>query len=127
MIEIGIDVGGTFTDAIIVDSHKGAVIDAFKLPSTPDDPGRAVLAALRRISADHDLSKSQVSHGTTIGTNTLIERRGARTALVTTAGFTDVLELRRQDRPRTLSLGCSGKQTIGPVRSALRGTGTVGP
>jgi len=99
MIEIGIDVGGTFTDAIIVDSHKGAVIDAFKLPSTPDDPGRAVLAALRRISADHDLSKSQVSHGTTIGTNTLIERRGARTALVTTAGFTDVLELRRQDRP----------------------------
>lgn len=99
MIKIGIDVGGTFTDTIVRDARKGSVIDAFKLPSTREDPGDAVLAALRRVSADHDLSCAEVCHGTTVGTNALIQRTGARTALVTTAGFTDVVELRRQDRP----------------------------
>ncbi|WP_226575938.1 hydantoinase/oxoprolinase family protein [Acuticoccus sediminis] len=98
-IEIGIDVGGTFTDATVLDGEDGAVIAAFKLPSTRRDPGDAVLEALRRIGAEHDLSAAQVSHGTTVGTNALIERKGARTALVTTAGFADVIELRRQDRP----------------------------
>ena len=98
-IEIGIDVGGTFTDAIVWDGDSGMVLSAFKLPSTREDPGRAVMEALRRISSGHDLARARVCHGTTVGTNTLIERKGARTALVTTAGFADVIELRRQDRP----------------------------
>ncbi|MCX7140915.1 MAG: hydantoinase/oxoprolinase family protein [Proteobacteria bacterium] len=94
---IGIDVGGTFTDAVVVDA-QGACVDAFKLLSTPDEPAQAVLEALERISRAVDLREAAVCHGTTVGTNTLIEHKGRRTALVTTAGFEDVIELRRQAR-----------------------------
>lgn len=98
-IDIGIDVGGTFTDAIVLDGGSGVVLDAFKLPSTRDDPGKAVLEALGRISERFGVLGARVFHGTTVGTNTLIERKGVRTVLVTTAGFADVIELRRQNRP----------------------------
>src|SRR5919202_4922205 len=94
---IGIDVGGTFTDAIVFDS--GALIAAFKLPSTPADPAEAVLAAVDRIGASMPVEGAVLCHGTTVGTNTLVERKGARTALLATRGFTDVIELRRQARP----------------------------
>lgn len=96
---VGIDVGGTFTDAVAVEAATGRVVAAFKLPSTRGDPGDAVLDALRRLGAEIDLGDARVCHGTTVGTNTLIERTGARTALVATAGFTDVIEMRRQNRP----------------------------
>ncbi|WP_187144380.1 hydantoinase/oxoprolinase family protein [Microvirga massiliensis] len=98
-LRIGIDVGGTFTDAVVVDGQSGACIEAFKIPSTPDDPGQAVLGALRRIGERWTLSDATVCHGTTVGTNALIERKGGPTALVTTRGFRDVLALRRQARP----------------------------
>ncbi len=98
-VGIGIDVGGTFTDAIVIDLATGACLDSFKVPSTPADPGEAVLTAVRRICARHPLTGATVCHGTTVGTNALIERKGAKTALVTTRGFRDVLELRRQARP----------------------------
>ncbi|TVQ38221.1 MAG: hydantoinase/oxoprolinase family protein [Geminicoccaceae bacterium] len=96
---VGIDVGGTFTDCVAVDRLTGASVAAFKLPSTPADPAVAVLAALARVGADHALEGAHVCHGTTIGTNALLERKGTRTALVATQGFADVLELRRQARP----------------------------
>jgi N-methylhydantoinase A len=96
---IGIDVGGTFTDAIVYDGVTRKFLAAFKLPSTPDDPGRAVIAAIEKAAQTIDVRRSVVFHGTTVGTNTLIERKGAKTALLSTKGFSDVIELRRQARP----------------------------
>jgi N-methylhydantoinase A len=95
---VGIDVGGTFTDLFY--SADGARVDAvLKVPSTPDDPSRGLtdaLAAAGIAPSDLDI----ILHGTTIATNAVIERRGARCALVTTCGFRDVLELGRRDRQR---------------------------
>ena len=107
---IGIDVGGTFTDAVVFDRGAGILLDAFKVPSSPDDPGRAVIEAIDRIARFHDVRESHdiqgsiVCHGTTVGTNTLIQREGARTALLSTEGFSDVIELRRQERPDLYAL-----------------------
>ena len=98
---IGVDVGGTFTDIYVVDPATGRVRQAFKLPSTPGNPAAAILDGLDRLS---DEPPARVFHGTTVGTNALIQKRGARTALVTTAGFRDVLALRRQARPRLYDL-----------------------
>lgn len=96
---LGIDVGGTFTDAVAYDRVDGSLLAALKVPSTPLDPGTAVLEALDKISASLDIQGAAVCHGTTVGTNTLLERRGARTALIATRGFKDIIELRRQARP----------------------------
>lgn len=96
---IGVDVGGTFTDAIVLDGGTGTLLDAFKVPSTPADPSEAVLSAIARIARTFDIRGAVVCHGTTVGTNTLIERLGARSALLATQGFSDVVALRRQDRP----------------------------
>jgi N-methylhydantoinase A len=96
---IGIDVGGTFTDAIVFDSGSGKLLAAFKVPSSTGDPGQAVVDAIEKIAQSVSIAGAVVCHGTTVGTNTLIERRGSRTALLSTAGFSDVIALRRQDRP----------------------------
>jgi len=103
-VALGIDVGGTFTDVLALDLETGAVRAAFKLPSTPADPAIAAIAGVDRYAARSPGKPSHVFHGTTVGTNTLIERRGARTALITTKGFRDVLALRRQARPRLYDL-----------------------
>ncbi|HWB44647.1 MAG TPA: hydantoinase/oxoprolinase family protein, partial [Hyphomicrobiaceae bacterium] len=103
-VALGIDVGGTFTDILALDLASGAVLAAFKLPSTPADPSAAAIAGVDRFAARTSRTATRVFHGTTVGTNTLIERRGARTALVTTRGFRDVLALRRQARPRLYDL-----------------------
>lgn len=95
---VGIDVGGTFTD--LFHSRDGTNVDAvLKVPSTPDDPSRGLIDALRALGVP-PASLDVILHGTTIATNAVIERRGARCALVTTAGFRDVLELGRRDRQR---------------------------
>jgi N-methylhydantoinase A len=97
MRRIGIDVGGTFTDVVLHDDKSGEVWST-KVPSTPADPADGALNGLRRIL---DLSKTApanvgfIGHGTTIATNMVIEGKGAKTALVTTKGFRDVLEIRR--------------------------------
>jgi len=96
---IGIDVGGTFTDAVVLDADGASVLMAFKLPSTQSNPGDAVISALQRIGDHIGVQGALVCHGTTVGTNTLIQRKGAKLALLATAGFTDVIELRRQNRP----------------------------
>ena len=93
---VGIDVGGTFTDLIVYDSATGAT-RAVKVPSNRAAPDAAVLAALDRAELD-PAALQLIVHGTTVATNALLERRGARTGFVTTAGFRDVLELGRTTR-----------------------------
>jgi 5-oxoprolinase (ATP-hydrolysing) len=88
---VGADTGGTFTDVVTAD---GRVV---KVLSTPDDPGRALREGLAEL--DDTERPALLAHGTTVATNALLERRGARVALVTTEGFADVIEIGRQDRP----------------------------
>jgi N-methylhydantoinase A len=97
MRKIGIDTGGTFTDFIALD---GGRVRTLKLLSTPDDPSRAILDGLARLGA---AGRGEIVHGSTVATNALLERSGARTALVTTRGFEDVLEIGRQNRPHIYS------------------------
>ncbi|HML13299.1 MAG TPA: hydantoinase/oxoprolinase family protein [Xanthobacteraceae bacterium] len=99
---IGIDVGGTFTDVFALDEASGACTVG-KVPTTRHDPAQGVLDGIRRVAADLG-AVATVVHGTTVGTNALIERTGAATGLITTAGFRDVLEMRRRDRPQTWGL-----------------------
>jgi N-methylhydantoinase A len=104
-MRIAIDTGGTFTDCVYVQDGTLAVL---KLLSTPDDPARSVLEAIRLITANvgaalqarptHPHTRLEVRHGTTIGTNALLERKGARVAFVTTAGFEDTIAIGRQAR-----------------------------
>ncbi|MGH2948499.1 MAG: hydantoinase/oxoprolinase family protein, partial [Solirubrobacteraceae bacterium] len=98
---VGIDVGGTFTD--LYHAENGGEPRVVKVPSTPDDPSIGVLDALTAAGL-HGESLGALLHGTTIATNALIERRGARCALITSRGFRDVLELGRRDRPRIYGL-----------------------
>ncbi|MFZ0751817.1 MAG: hydantoinase/oxoprolinase family protein [Pyrinomonadaceae bacterium] len=100
---VGVDTGGTFTDFVYA---AGGEIHVFKVASTPDDPSRAITEGLRRIIEEHDtpVAGIEVVHGTTVGTNALLQRRGARVALVTTTGFEDVIEIGRQARPELYNL-----------------------
>ena len=102
-LRIGIDTGGTFTDFIVA---VGGRLHSFKVPSTPHAPAQAILTGLARIITELETKASMLDivHGTTVATNTLLERTGARTALVTTAGFEDVIEIGRQARPDLYNL-----------------------
>src|SRR5579872_3894044 len=95
-LRIAIDTGGTFTDCIWVDP-KTRRLRMLKVFSTPADPSHAIVDALKKITSNNNFI---LLHGTTVGTNTLLERKGARTALVTTAGFEDAIEIGRQARPK---------------------------
>ena len=99
---VGIDVGGTFTD-LYYSGGKGRPHQILKVPSTPHDPSVGLLASLERAGLKAD-ELDALLHGTTIATNAVIERRGARCALITTSGFRDVLELGRRDRPQMYGL-----------------------
>ncbi|HSE97361.1 MAG TPA: hydantoinase/oxoprolinase family protein, partial [Blastocatellia bacterium] len=100
-VRIGIDTGGTFTDFVIA---HGSHITSFKLPSTPHNPAEAILAGVARVLEEIEQSPSEIVHGTTVATNALLERKGARTALITTEGFEDVIEIGRQARPEIYNL-----------------------
>jgi N-methylhydantoinase A len=93
-LRVAIDTGGTFTDCVWVEDGQ---IKTLKVFSTPDDPSRAIAEALKQIGASSGLT---LLHGTTVGTNALLQRKGARVALITTSGFEDVIEIGRQARPR---------------------------
>ncbi len=93
-LRVAIDTGGTFTDCVWIDRGRLRMLKVF---STPADPSHAIVEALRKI--DHQ-GALVILHGTTVGTNTLLERKGARTALITTAGFEDDIEIGRQARPK---------------------------
>jgi len=95
MLRIGIDIGGTFTDFVVHDLVDGR-ITTFKILSNPTKPAITVLQGLKIIGLDQP---AQIIHGSTVATNALLERKGARTALVTTRGFKDVIEIARQNRP----------------------------
>lgn len=102
-IRIGVDTGGTFTDFVF---ERDGRFNLFKLPSTPSDPSLAIRQGLTRICDETGarLDRIEVVHGTTVGTNALLQRRGARIALVTTKGFEDVLVIGRQARPELYNL-----------------------
>lgn len=107
LMRIAIDTGGTFTDCVYVKDGK---VEVLKVISTPDDPARSVLDAIRRVVQAAVLASRksgeqpgthkdlEIRHGTTIGTNSLLERKGARVAFVTTAGFEDTIAIGRQAR-----------------------------
>lgn len=107
-LRIGVDTGGTFTDFIVAFKNNQF---SFKIPSTPHAPAQAILTglshALDQISeqvGNIENAQTEIVHGTTVATNALLERKGARTALVTTAGFEDVIEIGRQARPDLYNL-----------------------
>ena len=94
---VGVEVGGTFTDFVFIDPNGKVVVQ--KRASTPADPSLGILQGLRKAQEDGLLAdRFTLIHGTAVATNALLERRGARTALITTAGFRDVLEIGRQTR-----------------------------
>ncbi len=106
---VGVDSGGTFTDICLVEADGGA-IRVWKVPSTPDDPSRAIAGGVTeglKVSAGAT-AKDVISfgHGTTVATNALIQHRGVKTGLITTDGFRDLLEIGRQRRPHLYDLQC---------------------
>ena len=101
---LGVDVGGTFTDAAL--AGRGRLVTS-KVPTTPADQSEGVMAAVQELLTRAGVEPGMVgrfAHGMTVATNALLERRGARTALVTTEGFRDLIELARQDRPALYDL-----------------------
>ena len=103
---IGVDVGGTFTDFFAFDDSTDRIV-LHKVPSTPANPAQAVISGLRELGARHDIDLAAItrlSHGTTVATNALIQRRGGKVALIVTEGFRDLIEIGRQIRPHVFSL-----------------------
>ncbi len=126
MSRIGVDTGGTFTDFVRVDEQG---ITVHKVRSTPDDPSRAILAGIREIAGAS--AEAEVTHGSTVATNALLEREGSRVALITTAGFEDVLLIGRQTRAELYNFMVEGRRpliepglTFG-VRERLAADGSV--
>ena len=112
-VRVGVDTGGTFTDFVLQTTAGWRV---FKIASTPADPSTAITEGLRRIAdlTGARLRDVKIIHGTTVGTNALLERRGAKTALVTTAGFEDVLAIGRQARPSLYDLNATRPRPLVP-------------
>jgi N-methylhydantoinase A len=99
---LGVDTGGTFTDLCLFNEETGRT-EVAKVPSTPADPAEAILAGIDKLRAERGLDPRRISfliHGTTVATNALLEGKGAPTALITTAGFEDVILIGRQSRPK---------------------------
>ena len=104
-MRVGADTGGTFTDLVTADGRVAKVL------STPADPSRAVAEGLAALAGE---PPDVLAHGTTVATNALLERRGARVALVTNAGFADVIEIARQDRPTLYDLWADRPEPLVP-------------
>ena len=105
MYQIGIDVGGTFTDFVLHNDETGD-ISIHKMPSTPTDPSRAAIAGIEALSARDGFDPAQLNrvlHGTTIATNIILQRNGARVGMITTEGFRDILHIGRKNRPLNFS------------------------
>ena len=107
MYSIGIDVGGTFTDFFCFD-HSDQKTFVYKTASTPDDPSKAVCAGLEALLTKYSIKATDVStifHGTTVGTNSILEGKGAKVGLITNSGFRDILHIGRHQRPQHYSIG----------------------
>src|SRR6266851_7264199 len=102
---LGVDVGGTFTDLLLVHDESGS-LHRVKTPSTPSDPSEGVLVGVRRICDESGVPPEElafVMHGTTVATNALLEAKGARVGLITTQGFQQILHLARSQTPGPLA------------------------
>jgi N-methylhydantoinase A len=124
---LGVDVGGTFTDAVLYDGHG---VHTAKAPTTPDDQSRGVIAAIESVLERSGADAADVesfAHGMTVGTNALLEKRGARTALVATEGFTDLLEIARQTRPRLYHLCTPTPEPLAPADLRIGVAERTGP
>jgi len=110
LMRIGVDAGGTFTDFVIL--RDDGRLESFKLRSDPRSPAQVILAGLERAATNQ--KEVDVVHGSTVATNALLERKGARTAFVTTAGFEDILAIGRQNRPELYNLTPSSRQPLIP-------------
>jgi N-methylhydantoinase A/oxoprolinase/acetone carboxylase beta subunit len=114
MMRIGIDTGGTFTDFVFFD---GKYIQTYKIPSTHFNPSRAILRGLNDCLGDKSRN-IEILHGTTVATNALLERKGAKVALITTKGFEDVIEIGRQNRGKLYDLFWERREPL--VKKELR-------
>ncbi len=111
MLRIGIDTGGTFTDFVVLDGQRMVVV---KLPSTPKAPERALLEGLAKlVKGQKDFL---LQHGSTVATNAFLERKGAKSALITNQGFEDLIEIGRQNRPELYNLQSSRPQPLIPKK-----------
>ena len=113
---IGVDIGGTFIDFCVFDTAANR-LHTLKVLTTPEDPGQEVMNGLALLEARHGLTPGAVSdfvHGTTVGINTVIQRKGAELALLATAGFEDVVELARLRMPEMHSLFCARPEQLIP-------------
>src|SRR5258707_13637272 len=103
---IGVDVGGTFTDIVFADTEAGRTL-VHKVPTTPDDPSRGVVAGIIELCRFSELPRETIDHvlhGTTIGTNAVLEHEGAVTGMITTAGYRDIVHIGRHQRPQHYSI-----------------------
>src|ERR671918_2898050 len=124
---LGVDVGGTFTDAVLYD---GQGVHTAKAPTSADDQSRGVIAAIEAVLGRSGAAPGEVesfAHGMTVGTNALLEERGARTALVATQGFTDLLEIGRQNRPSVYHLCRPKPAPLAPPELRFEAPERVGP
>lgn len=130
---VGVDIGGTFTDYAILDEATGA-LQTLKVLSTPDRPGQEVLDGIQMLGERHGVRAPDISyftHGTTVGVNTVIQRKGARLALFTTAGFEDVLEVARLKMPDPYDLfsrraePLAARERVWGLRERVLSDGTV--
>jgi N-methylhydantoinase A len=118
---LGIDTGGTFTDFVLI---TPAGIEIHKQPSTPADPAQAVRSGVAKLAEGRNV---RIVHGSTVATNALLERRGARAALITTRGFEDVLEIGRQARPAIYDIDVQRQPPVVPAELRLGVTERVCP
>ena len=112
-MRIGIDIGGTFTDFVLFNPDTQE-LHAFKVLSTPNDPAEAVLHGIHVLNQQFKIERLQIIHGSTVATNALLERKGARTAFITTLGFGDLLQIGRQNRPSLYDLAVDPPEPLVP-------------
>ena len=124
-LRVGIDIGGTFTDLVAV-SDDG-IVTTWKTTSTPDDYGEGIIEGLRALLADRSGSVADVLHATTVGANTILEGKGAKTALITTRGFRDVLEIRDLRMPVLYDIGWTKPRALVERRLRLEVTEKMRP
>jgi N-methylhydantoinase A len=110
---IGVDIGGTFTDFVVLHPESGK-LETFKLLSTPHNPAEAVLQGICLITSQAPPFGIKIVHGSTVAANALLERKGARTVLITTRGFRDILQIGRQNRPSLYDLEFEPPQPLVP-------------
>ncbi len=124
-LRICIDIGGTFTDLVAISGD--GVVTTYKTASTPHDYGEGIVEGLRALLADRPLPVTDVLHATTVGSNTVLEGKGAKTALITTRGFRDILEIRDLRMPVLYDIGWTKPRALVERRGRLEGTEKMRP